>query len=409
MYRDFSEQSKQNLLGLVDEVESEKWSGITDWFGDRWYDFQDWIGALDIKKYTDNIDAYHKKVIDKNNASKKAIEDIFEEVSVQDELYGGKFRSDAALLLQLDRYLAELAETILPNSGRMNALTLRLPLTAAWQAYQSQLKNAHVRHPYDEDSAGQYGGNQGAPQYASQAEQDAMYEIFQKNNPSVNLNAEQRRNLFRRLNSEGCGYVSLVNTIFCEYYLREEEFEKTFGYPMYDEKGNLNFNLLLMDIYSRMDNRNARGKYDAYNDYDPNDEDKNIAKKDYSVWDDKSGRGTTQEQREYYIEQFMKEHGVKADLQTNVKVTVDNYADIVASGKQVLISFRYGNLRDEDGNVHYINGGHSMVVTGVTEDGRFIVSSWGKKYYIDPNEIFTREIDGKKHTTSMTFETVKYN
>ena len=27
-----------------------------------------------------------------------------------------------------------------------------------------------------------------------------------------------------------------------------------------------------------------------------------------------------------------------------------------------------------------------MYVTGVTDDGRFIVSSWGNVYYIDPNE-----------------------
>ena len=27
-----------------------------------------------------------------------------------------------------------------------------------------------------------------------------------------------------------------------------------------------------------------------------------------------------------------------------------------------------------------------MSVTGVTDDGRLIVSSWGKKYYIDPKD-----------------------
>jgi len=28
-----------------------------------------------------------------------------------------------------------------------------------------------------------------------------------------------------------------------------------------------------------------------------------------------------------------------------------------------------------------------MTITGTTEDGRYIVSSWGKKYYIKPNEL----------------------
>lgn len=31
-----------------------------------------------------------------------------------------------------------------------------------------------------------------------------------------------------------------------------------------------------------------------------------------------------------------------------------------------------------------------MTVTGVTEDGRFIVSSWGKRYYIDPDTDYNR-------------------
>ena len=44
MERDFSEASKQRLLGLVDEVENSKWNNFTDWNGDRWYDFTSWIG-----------------------------------------------------------------------------------------------------------------------------------------------------------------------------------------------------------------------------------------------------------------------------------------------------------------------------------------------------------------------------
>ena len=67
MRRDFSESAKQELLSLVAQVESEKWSDFTDWWGDRWYDFEAWIGALDIKDYIDNVNEYHKRVIDKNH------------------------------------------------------------------------------------------------------------------------------------------------------------------------------------------------------------------------------------------------------------------------------------------------------------------------------------------------------
>ena len=54
MVRDFTEQARQELLDLVEQVEKEKWCDFTDWLGDRWYDFQEWIGKLDIKNYVDN-------------------------------------------------------------------------------------------------------------------------------------------------------------------------------------------------------------------------------------------------------------------------------------------------------------------------------------------------------------------
>lgn len=80
MLRDFSDSSKKNLLNLVSEVENEKLSDFTDWIGDRWYDFGEWVGSLNIKNYIDNVNSYHKKVIDKNNTTMDSIEKIFEDV-----------------------------------------------------------------------------------------------------------------------------------------------------------------------------------------------------------------------------------------------------------------------------------------------------------------------------------------
>lgn len=87
MYRDFSEKSRNELLGLVSQVESEKMSNFTDWMGDRWCDFESWIGKLNIKNYLDDVNAYHKKIIDKNNTTKASINTIFGKVSAIDVLY----------------------------------------------------------------------------------------------------------------------------------------------------------------------------------------------------------------------------------------------------------------------------------------------------------------------------------
>ena len=56
----------------------------------------------------------------------------------------------------------------------------------------------------------------------------------------------------------------------------------------------------------------------------------------------------------------------------------------------------------------YIPGGHAITVTGVTDDGKWIVSSWGKKYYIDPNETFTYR-DGKIYSSTGEVYTGKFD
>lgn len=120
MRRDFSENSKRNLLNLVSQVENEKWSDFTDWFGDRWYDFQSLIGKLRIRNYIDNVNEYHKKVIDKNNATKATIEKIFTEVNVVDVQYSGRLSSSKSTLQELQRYIHALNELVNPVNVRFN-------------------------------------------------------------------------------------------------------------------------------------------------------------------------------------------------------------------------------------------------------------------------------------------------
>lgn len=117
MYRDFSNESKNKLLGLVSDVENEKWCDFTDWVGDRWLDFESWIGTLSIKRYVNNVNSYHKKVIDKNNATKKSIEKIFNSVSAIDKTYQGTFNNIEELLKQWKTYVNELSVITDPSNG----------------------------------------------------------------------------------------------------------------------------------------------------------------------------------------------------------------------------------------------------------------------------------------------------
>ena len=93
-------------------------------------------------------------------------------------------------------------------------------------------------------------------------------------------------------------------------------------------------------------------------------------------------------------------------------VAYDNYA---REGKQIIVRADRFKLYDENGNPSGSCGSHAMVVTGVTEDGKFIVSSWGNKYMIDPNdvgeEVYWSE-NGKKQSDKvgrMSFTTVDYH
>lgn len=121
MYRDFSDRSKNELLGLVSEVENEKISNFTDWVGDRWYDFESWIGKLNIKNYLNNINDYHKKVIDKNNATQSSINTIFRKVKSVDTSYKNTLSGKKSQLQQWHRYIDEMSQIVNPRNGKFNA------------------------------------------------------------------------------------------------------------------------------------------------------------------------------------------------------------------------------------------------------------------------------------------------
>ena len=360
MERDFSEAARQELLSLVSQVENEKWCDFTDWVGDRWYDFQEWIGSLDIKNYIDNINEYHKKVIDKNNATIGQIEEIFEDVNQVSADYKARTDSICENINSLISVIDQLSETISPGRGLFTSGYISGNLRTAVNRYLLVSRNLHriavnnlpdVNPSFDDE--GSYGGDQGSAQKVYLDED--IQEIVRKYYPDYS--DQEIRDLLIELNSEGCGYVALCNTIFWEFVGREEEFEEIFGFPMYKD-GDLNYNVIIVDLYC--------------------DKDK------------KSKSGTNIPERKDIWEDFLAEHGIDVNVECYIDVTTDNYNDIADKG-QIIVAIEPCILEDEAGNtVFKANGGHAMTVTGVTEDGRFIVSSWGKRYYIDPDTDYNR-------------------
>lgn len=119
MKRDFSEEAYQTLLSLVREVEDEQLCALTDWIGDGWLDFEAWTGELNIKQYVNDVNSYHKKVIDKNDASAEEIRKIFDNVNLISAEYRSLFFKKLCSMNKLRRKFLSVANAISPANGRL--------------------------------------------------------------------------------------------------------------------------------------------------------------------------------------------------------------------------------------------------------------------------------------------------
>ena len=93
MIRDFSLEAKQTLYEHIDGVSPHNsFEYIWDFFSDVKESTKEWIWKLSISDYLDDIDRYHRLVLDRENASKSTIDTIFQNVQQVDTKYAGYFQ-----------------------------------------------------------------------------------------------------------------------------------------------------------------------------------------------------------------------------------------------------------------------------------------------------------------------------
>lgn len=90
----------------------------------------------------------------------------------------------------------------------------------------------------------------------------------------------------------------------------------------------------------------------------------------------------------------MNQRGIKVDVVNSeqlfgfghIKGTVQNDERYKSEGEVILSIYHPIVMVRDDGAIFEMpeNGGHAVTITGMTENGRLIVSSWGRKYYVDP-------------------------
>ena len=121
MFRDFSDAAKQKLLNYVDEVTANgTWDTVKQWFSNIEPNVQSWLGRLDIQKYVNSVECYYKKILDKNNSTKRQIEEIFSNVQAVDTRYISITGSQTVCGSDIIKLINDLANTIDPNGGNMD-------------------------------------------------------------------------------------------------------------------------------------------------------------------------------------------------------------------------------------------------------------------------------------------------
>lgn len=210
------------------------------------------------------------------------------------------------------------------------------------------------------DNKGQYGARQ-----ALDSTDKDLYEAMRQANP--NLTDKQCAALIKRLKPEGCAYAGMTNIIMRAYEGRAEDFENYFGFSMY-KNGDLNYDALTAYIYARFD--------------DPNMD------------------GLTPGHMGDMLDIMVPEMGNNYNAEYFYEPDYNNIPYDVEHGVLAFSTQGGFSITSTSGKVLTFDEAHYMTVTGITGDGRLIVSSWGQKYYIDPSQY------DNAYYTYFTFDTI---
>ena len=356
--------------------------------------------------------------------------------------------SDVVMLIIKCR-LYDICTSTSNQSNRLNHMSSSLNnISSLYQRTESTIVNSNSlfntkigdQAIFQNESKG-YGGNQGNLANNHNGvklffgwvwfEDKDIYNFVKQQEGYENYSEAQIHDLLNQMNKEGCGYIGIVNAIFSEFEGSEEEFEARFGFPMRDSEGNYNYNKMFIELYCQTDNKYYLGEsggvtalaIETVYSYGNNQEDfKNKYGVDLGSYDengnfnysddaffavindintnydsdavvtfDSSRDGLTVSAQENHIMAYLKAHGMESSAisyeKTERIMSSSELQSNLDEGKVTSVLLNSGTeMYNDAGKTSTLDGGHYVTVTGITEDGRYIVSSWGKKYYIDPNQ-----------------------
>ena len=277
----------------------------------------------------------------------------------------------------------------------------------------------------------QYGASQSDfnSRFSYLLEESLIWEEIQKYFPLSNFDNMDDAKLFYRsyfdqIGAVGCGYAAATDYVFRLFEGREQEFQKTFGFPMYYLKEDLpdyNYELFMLKFFNYYNIEKANDPElakefllkDYYmkklstlkkklNDYKAEGRKhfREWSAEEYFKWKEhetellnavdkysekvKKVRNNVSfhlplDKKFGYFKEFLEQYGIIINTSVKAYAKDFNIDDIVASGGTTLHQI------DEDGNIiaEVDIASHYFYVTDITDDGKIIVSSWGNMYIFD--------------------------
>ena len=269
---------------------------------------------------------------------------------------------------KLNRFIQKLLEQIY-EIIREKIEEIKKVISDPWTIDPVEIDN--IMFSDDADSHNVYGSDQGAAAHENMARQQELYDIYLRNGGTP-MNSTEFRSYLSVMNEHGCAYAALANTMMGymveTYSGRESEFEREFGYPLMVD-GHPNYEAVIVDLYSH--GGRAGGTSLSAN----------------------TARDLAQE--------YARAHDIPIHREVTDGVTPQNVDERLRRGEDVTIHYFDGVIHpyDNPSSNHPISA-HAMTITGVTEDGKYIVSSWGNRYILDPNEVIT---NSNGETTRFTY------
>lgn len=250
----------------------------------------------------------------------------------------------------------------------------------------------------------QYGGYQGILDiFNDEYLTDEKIKEIMKQYFNEDFSEEQLQLLFARMRRVGCGYIVVTNTIFDQFQnLTDEEWFNLFGFERKNEDGQYNYQYLFLSFFlyyqQQLNHFESLDELLGNEATLPGTDDL----EDVPFSSLKGANGLDSDYFSDIFVSFLAQYGIDTEVKTLTRNDSpnENYQEEVRraleNGEQVFLGTQDVDIYysvDVDGNgelddvYSYGSEAHGFTITGITEDGKWIVSTWGKEFIIDPNDI----------------------